>query len=78
MDVKDVKQRGPISFDGKPLQLGMLENGLWNTRPGQFDTQGQNIWALVEHYKLERRPAMAGADRVSVCPARRDVAGELA
>jgi hypothetical protein len=52
MDVKDVKQRGPISFDGKPLQLGMLESGLWNTRPGQFDTQGQNIWALVEHYKL--------------------------
>jgi hypothetical protein len=30
----------------------MLESGLWNTRPGQFDTQGQNIWALVEHYKL--------------------------
>ena len=52
MDVKDVKQKGPISFDGKPLQLGMLENGLWNTRPGQFDTQGQNIWALAEHYKL--------------------------
>ena len=52
LDVKDVKQKGPISFDGKPLQLGMLENGLWNTRPGQFDTQGQNIWALVEHYKL--------------------------
>jgi len=52
MDVKDIKKRGPISFDGQPLQLGMLENGLWNTRPGQFDTQGQNIWALVEHYKL--------------------------
>ena len=52
MDVKDVKQQGPISFDGKPLQLGMLDSGLWNTRPGQFDTQGQNIWALVEHYKL--------------------------
>lgn len=52
MDAKEVKQQGPISFDGKPLQLGMLENGLWNTRPGQFDTQGQNIWALVEHYKL--------------------------
>lgn len=61
MDVKDVKQRGPISFDGKPLQLGMLENGLWNTRPGQFDTQGQNIWALVEHYKLSGdRPWLAG------------------
>jgi hypothetical protein len=52
MDVKDVKKQGPISFDGKPLQLGMLENGLWKTRPGQFDTQGQNIWALVQHYKL--------------------------
>ena len=52
MDVKDVKQKGPISFDGQPLQLGMLESGLWNTRPGQYDTQGQNIWALVEHYKL--------------------------
>ena len=52
MDVKDVKKKGPIAFDGQPLQLGMLENGLWNTRPGQFDTQGQNLWALVEHYKL--------------------------
>ena len=31
---------------------GMLPSGLWNTRPGQFDTQGQNIWALVQHYKL--------------------------
>jgi len=52
MDVKDVTRRGPISFDGQPLQLGMLPNGLWNTRPGQYDTQGQNIWALVQHYKL--------------------------
>jgi hypothetical protein len=52
MDVKDVKKKGPISFDGQPLQLGMLDSGLWNTRPGQYDTQGQNIWALVEHYKL--------------------------
>ncbi len=51
MDVKDVPQ-GLIAFDGKPLQLGMLQSGLWNTRPGQFDTQGQNIWALVQHYKL--------------------------
>ena len=51
MDV-DVRAAGPIAFDGKPLQLGMLPNGLWNTRPGQFDTQGQNIWALVQHYKL--------------------------
>ena len=50
-DVKDVP-KGPIAFDGKPLQLGMMENGLWNTRPGQWDTQGQNIWALVQHYKL--------------------------
>jgi len=50
-DAKDVPP-GPIAFDGKPLQLGMLESGLWNTRPGQWDTQGQNIWALVEHYKL--------------------------
>ncbi len=52
MNVRNVARRGPISFDGKPLQLGMLDNGLWNTRPGQFDTQGQNIWALVQHYKL--------------------------
>jgi len=52
MDVKDIKKQGPIAFDGRPLQLGMLESGLWNTRPGQFDTQGQNLWALVEHYKL--------------------------
>jgi hypothetical protein len=51
MDVESVPQ-GPIAFDGKPLQLGMLPSGLWNTRPGQFDTQGQNIWALVQHYKL--------------------------
>ena len=50
-DVKDVP-KGPIAFDGKPLQLGMMKNGLWNTRPGQWDTQGQNIWALVQHYKL--------------------------
>ncbi|MHB8866596.1 MAG: hypothetical protein ACYC6N_29910, partial [Pirellulaceae bacterium] len=51
MDVESVPP-GPIAFDGKPLQLGMLSNGLWNTRPGQFDTQGQNLWALVQHYKL--------------------------
>jgi hypothetical protein len=50
-DVKDVPP-GPIAFDGRPLQLGMLDNGLWNTRPGQWDTQGENIWALVQHYKL--------------------------
>ncbi|MCR4411753.1 MAG: hypothetical protein NUV77_04925 [Thermoguttaceae bacterium] len=50
-DVKDVPP-GPIAFDGKPLQLGMLPSGLWNTRPGQWDTQGQNLWALVEHWKL--------------------------
>jgi hypothetical protein len=50
-DTKDVPT-GPIAFDGKPLQLGMLPSGLWNTRPGQWDTQGQNIWALVQHYKL--------------------------
>jgi hypothetical protein len=54
MDVKDVPT-GPISFDGQPLQLGMLDDGLWKTRPGQFDTQGQNIWALVQHYKLSGR-----------------------
>ena len=52
MDVKEVTRTGPIAFDGKPLQLGMLDNGLWQTRPGQYDTQGQNIWALTEHYKL--------------------------
>jgi hypothetical protein len=50
-DVKDVP-KGPIAFDGKPVQLGMLPSGLWNTRPGQWDTQGENIWALVQHYKL--------------------------
>ena len=50
-NVDDVP-KGPIAFDGKPLQLGMLSNGLWNTRPGQWDTQGENIWALVQHYKL--------------------------
>ena len=51
MDVADVP-KGPLAFDGQPLQLGMLENGLWQTRPGQYDTQGQNLWALVQHYKL--------------------------
>ncbi len=51
MDVADVPP-GPIAFDGRPLQLGMLPDGLWYTRPGQFDTQGQNLWALVQHYKL--------------------------
>lgn len=54
MDTRDVPP-GPVAFDGRPLQLGMLDNGLWNTRPGQFDTQGQNIWALVQHYKLSGR-----------------------
>ena len=53
-DVKDVP-KGPIWFEGKPIQLGMLENGQWETRPGQWDTQGQNIWALVQHYKLSGR-----------------------
>jgi hypothetical protein len=50
-DVKDVP-KGPIWFMGTPIQLGMLKNGLWNTRPGQWDAQGQNLWALVQHYKL--------------------------
>ena len=50
-EVKDVP-KGPIWFLGTPLQLGMRENGQWETRPGQWDTQGQNIWALVQHYKL--------------------------
>ena len=52
MDVRDIRTNGPIAFDGRPLQLGMKEDGLWNTRPGQFDTQGENLWALVQHYKL--------------------------
>jgi hypothetical protein len=52
MEVKEITQQGPIAFDGRPLQLGMLESGLWQTRPGQYDTQGQNVWALAEHYKL--------------------------
>ena len=77
MDVKDVKQRGPISFDGKPLQLGMLESGLWNTRPGQFDTQGQNIWALVEHYKLSGDRPWLAQTAYPYVRARRPVAGEL-
>ncbi|MBI4605813.1 MAG: hypothetical protein HY721_27925 [Planctomycetes bacterium] len=50
-EAKDVPP-GPTAFDGKPLRLGMLESGLWQTRPGQYDTQGQNIWALVEHWRL--------------------------
>ncbi|MDO8587300.1 MAG: hypothetical protein Q7T82_09695 [Armatimonadota bacterium] len=51
MDVKNVP-KGPISFAEVPLQLGMEPDGLWHTRPGQFDTQGQNIWCLATHYKL--------------------------
>ncbi len=51
MEVKDVPA-GPIAFGEVPLQLGMQPDGLWLTRPGQFDAQGQNIWCLVEHYKL--------------------------
>jgi hypothetical protein len=51
MDVKDVP-KGPICFGDQPLQLGMGPDGLWITRPGQYDAQGQNLWALVEHYKL--------------------------
>jgi hypothetical protein len=50
-DVKDVP-KGPIWFRGTPIQLGMRENGQWETRPGQWDTQGQNLWALVQHYKF--------------------------
>jgi hypothetical protein len=50
-DAKDVPA-GPIWFEGRPIQLGMMEDGLWKTRPGQWDTQGQNLWALVQHYKL--------------------------
>jgi hypothetical protein len=52
MDVDEITDRGGIAFDGQPLQLGMLENGLWYTRPGQYDTQGENLWCLVQHYKL--------------------------
>ncbi len=51
MDVKDVP-KGPICFGEVPLQLGMQPDGLWLTRPGQFDAQGQNIWCLTQHYKL--------------------------
>ncbi len=50
-DIKDVP-KGPIAFGETPLQLGMADNGLWLTRPGQYDAQGQNLWCLVEHYKL--------------------------
>ncbi|MHB1457501.1 MAG: hypothetical protein ACYC0V_11370 [Armatimonadota bacterium] len=50
-DVKDVP-KGPISFGEVPLQLGMTPEGLWYTRPGQFDTQGENIWCMSQHYKL--------------------------
>lgn len=51
MDVKDVP-KGPICFGEVPLQLGMQPDGLWLTRAGQFDAQGQNIWCLTQHYKL--------------------------
>ena len=51
MDAKDVP-KGPICFGDEPLQLGMGDDGLWLTRAGQYDAQGQNLWALVEHYRL--------------------------
>jgi hypothetical protein len=51
MEAKEMPP-GPIGFAEKPIRPGMLPDGLWNTRPGQFDTQGQNIWCMVEHYKL--------------------------
>jgi hypothetical protein len=51
METKDVPT-GLISFPDKPLQLGQTPDGLWLTRPGQFDAQGECLWALVEHYKL--------------------------
>lgn len=51
MERKDVPD-GPIGFGGRPITLGMFENGLWYHRPGQWDSQGQGLWALVEHYKL--------------------------
>jgi hypothetical protein len=52
VDAADIKEQGPIWFKGEPLKLGMQEDGLWLTRPGQYDTPGQNLWGLVEHYKL--------------------------
>lgn len=51
METKDVPL-GPISFADRPLQLGQSPDGLWLTRPGQYDAQGQNLWCMVEHYKL--------------------------
>jgi hypothetical protein len=30
----------------------MLDDGVWLTRFKEWDNQGQNIWALVEHYRL--------------------------
>ena len=75
-EVKDVP-KGPIWFNGKPLQLGMLENGQWQTRPGQWDTQGQNIWALVQHYKLSGDRDLAGKDGLSLHPPRGPVDRQL-
>lgn len=51
MDVKDVP-KGPVCFGDVRLQLGMQPDGLWITRPGQFDAQGENLWCLTQHYKL--------------------------
>jgi hypothetical protein len=51
VDADDAQEKGPIWFTGEPLQLGMQEDGLWLTRPGQYDTLGQNLWGLVVHYK---------------------------
>ncbi|MHB0999913.1 MAG: hypothetical protein ACYC27_11770 [Armatimonadota bacterium] len=43
---------GPMAFAERPLRVGMAKEGYWITRPGQHDTMGQNLWGIVEHYRL--------------------------
>lgn len=43
---------GPMAFGERQLRVGMTKDGYWITRPGQHDTMGQNLWGIVEHYRL--------------------------
>ena len=78
MDVKDVKQRGPISFDGKPLQARHVGKRAVEHAARAVRYAGSEHLGAGRTLQAQRRPAMAGADGVSIRQARRHVAGELA
>ena len=78
MDVKDVKKKGPISFDGQPLAARHAGERAVEHAAGPVRHAGPEHLGAGRALQAERRPAMAGADGVSLRPARRHVAGELA